>query len=86
MDILFHLLAAGAMRPRHVDPRDLSPGGGGICMLFSQWVEVRIQAKSFTAYVALAASTSIQGGAIVLERDVTSTQGRNFTIYSLYEH
>lgn len=59
MDILFHLVAAGAMGPGHVDPRDLSPRGGGTCTLFSQWVGVRTQAKSFTAYVALAASTSM---------------------------
>lgn len=34
MDILFHLVARGAMSPGHMDPRDLSPGGGAH-MLFS---------------------------------------------------
>lgn len=34
MDILFHLVATGAMGPSQVDPRDLSPGGREVCLLF----------------------------------------------------
>ena len=36
MDILFHIVAAGAMGPGHVDPRDLSPGGGDPHAFFSR--------------------------------------------------
>lgn len=34
MDILFHLVATGALGPSHVDPRDLSPGGREVSLLF----------------------------------------------------